>query len=402
MTVRAPSRIAVVRQGDTPIVNAGLAHVVQTAFPEHAIDDIDLLAELRRRRVVGAFVMFAGCLEHGLDLVRRRTDRKRAVITSAAFTRFARSVVRRRVDPAETSFVLQSQSLFSADVPGVPHLVYTDHVHLANLGYPAFDRRHLLPTSFLRREVALYERCAAILVRSTNIRDTLHHGYGIDPERIEVIGVGPNAPVARPSAEQRRWHGGRIVFVGLDWERKGGPALLDAFARVRAQHPSARLEIVGPSRDVDVPDGVTFHGRLAVTEVASLLEHSDVFCLPTRAEPFGVVFIEAMLAGLPVVGTRLGAQPDFIVPGETGELVPPDDPDALARTLAQLVGDDQRTRAMGRRAAALAEERYSWSAVGVRLRRAVDSALAAEATVGDPAVLPTAGTHAESAARRSA
>jgi glycosyltransferase involved in cell wall biosynthesis len=370
-----PSRITVVRQGDTPIVNVELARLMRAVFPDHEVDDIDLLAELRRRPAVCGAVLLAASLERSVDLLRRRTEYKRAIVTSSAFTRFARRVVRRRVDPDATSFVIQSQSLFSADVPGVPHLVYTDHVHLANLGYPAFDRRRLLPASFLRREVELYQRCAAVLVRSTNIRDTLRYSYGIDPARVAVIGAGPNAPVGVPG--ERRWHGGRIIFVGLDWERKGGPVLLEAFERVRARHPSARLEIVGRSGGHDTPTGVTFHGRLPGTEVASLLRRSDVFCLPTRAEPFGVVFIEAMLAGLPVVGTALGAQTDFIVPGRTGELVPPDDPDALATALVRLVGDEQRTRRMGRCAAALAEERYTWAAVGARLRAAVDAALAA-------------------------
>ena len=373
MSAAPPSRITVVRQGDTPIVNVELARLVRAVFPDHAVDDIDLLTELRRRPVSGAAVVLAASLERGADLLRRRTEYKRAILTSSAFTRFARSVVRQRVDPDVTSFVIQSQSLFSADVPGVPHLVYTDHVHLANLGYPAFDRRRLLPASFLRREVELYQRCAAVLVRSTNIRDTLRYSYGIDPARVAVVGAGPNAPVGVPG--ERRWHGGRIIFVGLDWERKGGPVLLEAFERVRARHPSARLEVVGRSGR-DTPPGVTFHGRLPVTEVASLLRRSDVFCLPTRAEPFGVVFIEAMLAGLPVVGTALGAQTDFIVPGRTGELVPPDDPAALATALVRLVGDEQRTRRMGRCAAAFAHERYSWAAVGARLRAAVDAALA--------------------------
>lgn len=374
MTVRTPTRIALVRQGAVPIANTELERVVRTAFPELEVVDIDVLDELRRRRILAACVIVAASIEHGIALVRRRTDRKSALLTSAAFTRFVRWIVRSRVDPADTWFVLQSQSLFSADVPGVPLLVYTDHVHLANLGYPAFDRRRLLPTSSLRREVRLYDRCAAILVRSTNIRDTLVHGYGIDLARVAVIGVGPNAPVARAELP-RPWHGGRIVFVGIDWERKGGPGLLEAFARVRTEHPSARLEIVGPTRTFAACDGVTFHGRLPVAEVASLLENADVFCLPTRAEPFGVVFIEAMLAGLPVVGTRLGAQPDFIVPGATGELVAPDDPDALASALCRLVADPERTRRMGRCAAELADQWYSWPAVGARLRAAAEAAL---------------------------
>lgn len=382
--MNAPARplIVLVRQGDTPIVNTRLAAVAREAFPDHDVVDVDVLAELRRRRR-GTWVLACGVAENALELARQRTDPKRAVITSVAFTEFARSLVRRHADPERTRFVLQSQSLFNADLPGVPHVVYTDHVHLANLGYPAFDRRRLMPSRSLRREAALYHRCSAVLVRSTNIRDVLVHGYGVDPHRVAVVGVGPNAPVpslqrADRAWQDRPWHGGRIAFVGLDWERKGGDVLLRAFEHVRVCHPTARLEIVGPDPVEHAPDGVTFHGRLTTKDVAALLAHSDVFCLPTLAEPFGVVFIEAMLAGLPVVGTRLGAQPDFIVPGRTGELVPANDPDALASTLAQLVGDPTRARSMGRCGAELAGARYVWPQVAARMRHAVDAALRGE------------------------
>jgi glycosyltransferase involved in cell wall biosynthesis len=364
-------RILLARQGDTPIVNRRLAEVLGDAFPDHTVVDVDLLAALRRRRGRAAIVFIGAALEHGADVVRRRTDLKRAVLTSAAFTRFARREVQERASPGDTSFVLQSQSLYAADVPGVPHIVYTDHVHLANLGYPGFDRRHLLPAAFLRRESGLYARCAAILVRSTNVRDVLVHGYGVDQRRVSVVGVGPNATVSTKISPDRRWHGGRIVFVGVDWERKGGPVLLDAFGRLRAEHPTARLDVVGPSKGRDPQPGVTFHGRLPLTSIGALLERSDVFCLPTLAEPFGVVFIEAMWAGLPVVGTRLGAQPDFILPGRTGELVPPNDPAALAEALGRLLGDPDRTRRMGRCAAHVARTRYSWPTVEARLRRSV-------------------------------
>jgi len=388
----AQPRIAVVRQGGTPRINAVLADVVRTAYPDHVVDDIDVLAELRRRRGRAAMVAALATAEHGAGLARGRIDRKRALLTSAAFTSFARHVVRERIDPADTSFVIQSQSLFAADVPGVPHVVYTDHVHLANFAYPAFDPRHILPASFLRRELELYRRCAVTLVRSTNIRDILQHGYAIEADRLRVVGVGPNAPIRSRPRTERSWHGGRIVFVGKDWQRKGGPTLLQAFAALRGRHPTASLDIVGADPPVSAEAGVTAHGRLPESEVAALLERSDVFCLPTRAEPFGVAFIEAMLAGLPVVGTDLGAQPDFIVPGITGELVPPDDAPALTSALERLLADPAKTRRMGRAAAGLANDHYTWEAVATRLREATDGITAGHATDrGDASPGPARG-----------
>lgn len=381
---RHRDEIVVVRQGDVPLVNSTLAALAADAFPDADIVDVDVLAEFRRNR--RAWVTAAGPVATGLAraLARRRTfdvraTVKRAVLTSAAFSRFAQGAVTRVAAPGRTRFVLQSQSLFDASIPGVPLVVYTDHVHLANLGYPAFDRSRLQPASSLAREAALYRRADLILVRSTNIADALRHGYGVDGDKVSVVGVGPNAPL--PTALEPRWHGGRIVFVGYDWERKGGPQLLAAFERVRDRHPDARLDIVGVS-DISARPGVTLHGRLAGAEITLLLQRSDVFCLPTLAEPFGVAFIEAMHAGLPVVGTTIGAQPDFILPGRTGELVTPDDVESLTDALERLVSDPERTMRLGAQAAELARARYTWPQVTALMRRAIDERLAGSSGAG--------------------
>jgi glycosyltransferase involved in cell wall biosynthesis len=369
------ARIVVVRQGRTPLVNAALADLLASVYPDHEVVDIDVLAELRRRPIQAAAVVAGAAREFAPQLVRRRIDLKRAVVSSSAFTRFVRSHVARTTGRGAVRVVVQSQSLFSAKVPGIPLVVYTDHVHLANLGYPAFDLRRIMPPSFLRRETELYRRADLILIRSTNIRDLLVGTYGVSDERVSVVGVGPNVPRRPPT--HRTWHGGRILFVGYDWRRKGGPALLSAFDRLRARHPSVRLDVVGvDGAKRSAAPGVTFHGRIDVDGVSRLLDEADVFCLPTLAEPFGVVFVEAMLAGVPVVGTDLGAQPDFILPGRTGELVAPGDVDELEAALERLVSDPSRTLRLGRAAAQLAADRYDWQAVTASMRRSIDGRIA--------------------------
>lgn len=367
-------RAALIRQGDRPRLNAALAPMLAETFPELALDDIDVLEGVRGDRFRYLRVAIGGLFESATSLVRRSTSAKRAIVSSTAYDRAVRELVERSVRPDTHRFTFQSQSLFDAAVDGVPHFVYTDHAHLANLGYPGFDRAALKSSSYLRREADLYRRAARVFTRSRHVADVIAHGYGCPPDKIVVVGCGPNVePPSDDTVEQSldRWNGGRIVFVGVDWVRKGGPDLVAAFDAVRQAHPDARLEIVGCRPPGVRGPGITVHGTLSTTEVAGLLEQSDIFCLPTLAEPFGVAFIEAMHAGLPVVGTDLGAVPDFIEPNVTGALVEPGDQRTLAAMLSALVADPAGAREMGRHGREVAQERYTWRSVMSAIRNEI-------------------------------
>ena len=93
--------------------------------------------------------------------------------------------------------------------------------------------------------------------------------------------------------------------------------------------------------------------------------------MPTKREPFGIVFIEAMAHRLPVVGTRLGAIPDFVRVDETGYLVDTGAVDDLARALIRLLDDPERCRRFGEAGRRLALERYTWDRVGDALYTAI-------------------------------
>jgi glycosyltransferase involved in cell wall biosynthesis len=110
-------------------------------------------------------------------------------------------------------------------------------------------------------------------------------------------------------------------------------------------------------------------------ELPALLTQSTVFALPTLQEPFGLAFLDAMACGLPCVGTRIEAVPEIIRDGETGLLVPPGDPVALADALARLLEDHARARAMGARGRARVFASGLWSHVATRLERTLGAAL---------------------------
>jgi glycosyltransferase involved in cell wall biosynthesis len=161
-----------------------------------------------------------------------------------------------------------------------------------------------------------------------------------------------------------------VLFVGGDWERKGGPTLIEAFREVQKVHPRARLTIAGAEVNVDLPNCVVL-GKQDLRDLSKHYSQASIFCLPTLLEPFGIVFVEAMLHRLPIVATRGGAVPDMVREGINGHLVEPRDPKALANALIGLLGDPTRCRRYAQAGHRHASENYTWPRVGERIRAAI-------------------------------
>jgi phosphatidylinositol alpha-1,6-mannosyltransferase len=151
-----------------------------------------------------------------------------------------------------------------------------------------------------------------------------------------------------------------VVIVGRmsSAERyKGHDQLLLAWPRVLAEVPDANLVIVGRGDDVErlhmkaaalgIGRNVYFPGFLPDAAVRSVMRHAALFAMPSRGEGFGLVYLQAMRAGIPCLGSRDDAAADVIVDGETGLLVPKQDPDAIAGAVARLLTDETMRRRMG-------------------------------------------------------
>jgi len=193
--------------------------------------------------------------------------------------------------------------------------------------------------------------------------------------------AGPNLDVTRiPTTFPRGAadHAPTILFVGRQFNRKGGDVLIEAFTRVRERIPNARLLIAGPASLVVREPGITVLGDLNKNEPtgwAAMVDaygSADVFCLPTRFEPFGIAFIEAMYFGLPCIGTNAWAVPEMITDGETGFTVPIDDVDALADRLLRLLGDPALARRMGESGRLRARQHFTWERVVERMMHIIE------------------------------
>jgi glycosyltransferase involved in cell wall biosynthesis len=185
------------------------------------------------------------------------------------------------------------------------------------------------------------------------------------------------APTPLESLPDDRYASQEILFVGIEWERKGGPQLVEAFKQVLKDYPNAKLKIIGCSPDINLPN-CTILGRLPLEEVAKHFAAAAVFCMPTRNEPFGVVFLEAFAHRLPVVGSPVGALPEFIENGVSGYLVPLSDGAQLAARLKGLIGSPAKCKRFGEAGYMRMRDGYTWQHAGRqianRIRRELQSA----------------------------
>jgi glycosyltransferase involved in cell wall biosynthesis len=141
----------------------------------------------------------------------------------------------------------------------------------------------------------------------------------------------------------------RILFVGADFERKGGQHVLQAFQKL--PHGAAELVLVTRSQVPETPGVRAVHGLQPNSPaLISLYQSSDVFVFPSRAEAFGIAAVEASAAGLPVIASGVGGLKDIVDAGKTGLIVSPDDPEELLHALTSLIDDPEQRETMGRAA----------------------------------------------------
>lgn len=223
---------------------------------------------------------------------------------------------------------------------------------------------------YAERQRSVYEASVACCCTTHWVARSIVGSYGIPAERVFVVGNGQNHPAAEVAP--RDWSSPRYLFVGVDWERKNGPAVLSAFSRVRERHPGARLDLVGGHPPVQAP-GVVAHGPLSRTSagdrerLAALYRTATAFVMPSLHEPAGIVYVEAASAGVPSIGGSDGGAATMI--GDGGLVVDPREGEQIYEAMLALA-DPETARRLG----GLARERsrlFTWRKVAERLVRAL-------------------------------
>ena len=272
-------------------------------------------------------------------------------------------------------------ALHARDLTGVP-VVQTFHA----LG--AVKRRHqggrdTSPQDRVEREAELAARADAVLATcSDEVRELLALGAPADRLHVAPCGVDLGAFTSRGPRAPRTPGMRRVLSIGRLVERKGVDTLVQAVALLAAQGrtdvelvvaggPAAaeldgdpevrRLRALAAALGVD--DRVRFVGRVGRADVPATIRSADVAACVPWYEPFGIVPLEAMACGVPVVVAAVGGMLDSVRDGVTGVHVPPRDPDAVAAALAALLDDEPRRRRLARAGVADMEQRFGWDRV---------------------------------------
>jgi glycosyltransferase involved in cell wall biosynthesis len=355
-----------VTAGGFSLVNERLKEALWAATPDFEWTCFDAASETFRGRPVSKFVtQLQAAVLFALVMAKHRISPCDLMVR---LPYFQKCLSRALISSANNcDFTLQTQSLFNARISGIPNFLYTDHTYLANRRYNPPRPTWPVSPSWLGMERALYEKARVCFTTSHFAADSIVEDYGVPRDSVEVVYSGCNtelpASVLRPERLPRR-----ILFVGVEWERKGGPVLLEAFDEVRKRFPDATLDIVGCSPAVS-SGGVIVNGRVERVMIPSFLQKADIFCLPSLAEPSAVALVEASAFALPVVATNVGGTPERLVDGETGILVAPNDPAGLAEALTRLMDNGNLAWEMGVRGRGFVLREFTWNAVAKKMAK---------------------------------
>lgn len=256
--------------------------------------------------------------------------------------------------------------------------------------------RRVSPSTLERqrdRQRMVWEQATGIIAESHWFARCLVEQSGVPARKIHVV------PPGITSGRQSRYAAGelprdrrpprrRLLFIGrvprpYDFHRKGGDLVVAALALLRGQYdPQITLTIAGPSYwplPGNVPDGVEFLGPLGHDKIAALYDNHDLLVMPSRLEPFGVVFVEALARGMPCVARDAFAMPEIVTPGISGALVTSDNPHELAVSIAAVLADDVLYDACRRRAPEIAAY-FSWDRTARGIIQAISRDLQASAS----------------------
>ena len=365
-------KIGFVKSGSFSYINESVERQLRRNFSGAEIVVFEIKDLLRRSPLFLLRALFQAARIHQFKVCGDPLDS--VIQTPLAFALIKRQL-ERLVRAPEFLFTFQTQSMWDAAVPGIPNFVYTDHTELANKTYPDFDLRLLKGPWWTTLEKQIYANSSLTFTMSSHVTRSVIEDYGCSARKVVRVGAGANAPVGTFSPpDPERYRRKEILFVGTDWERKGGPQLEAAFRMVLSSLPEARLIIAGCSPELKLPNCDVL-GRVSLAEVGRLYRRASLFCLPTRNEPFGIVFVEAMLAGLPVVATDVGAVADLIENGYNGQRIQVDDIEGLATALISLLADAEKLELLGKNSDRTAQASHTWDQVGYRIKAAIESSI---------------------------
>jgi glycosyltransferase involved in cell wall biosynthesis len=257
---------------------------------------------------------------------------------------------------------------------------YHDGNIAQKMASPYFDKS-LLPLAkrAFAWEKQVYDKLDKIFTMSDYLRRSFIEDFEQPAEKVINIGVGPNFPL--PADVCKNYENKDVVFIGIDFYRKGGDVLVNAVDKIYQKHKDVVLHIIGPYsiprilREKHRPY-VKFYGFLSRKDESqkevffSVLKRSTLGILASRYEPFGISLLECMAYGIPCIATNRWAFPEII--SDTGALVNVDDINDLVEKIDYFLTYPEIRAQQGQKARERVESKYDWNLVAKRLINALN------------------------------
>ncbi len=284
--------------------------------------------------------------QRNLDLRRARAE--------LGYAYFGRRLVQRAIGRAPVDvlhFHTQTPALLSVDyIRRIPTVISTDQTatQLALETSPRWQWTHFASVHMERSPLRL---ASAVVAFSQWAAGSLVDDQGVDPRRVHIIPPGveiESFAELNPARVRSPGNAQNILFVGGDFERKGGPLLVDVFLH-RFAAKGMHLHLLTKAKGIDRHPQISVHRDVDAYSPKwyQLFEMADIFALPTMWEAFGLAYIEAMAAAIPVIGTNISAVPEIVAHDVTGFLIPRNNGQALAEHIEALADDPNLRKRFG-------------------------------------------------------
>jgi len=291
--------------------------------------------------------------------------------------RRAASVVARREPAAIVLHFGSSHLPLIAPRARQRHYLVTDYnLHLLTTkGSLATDASSRYIDRVRRSERRIANELAGIFTISDYVRDDWLREYGLADDRVTTIGTGLGQPVML-EGHVKDYANGHLLYVGKHgFDFKGGELLLDAFDHALRARPDLKLVIIGNVADpklaphlprIDANPAIEFH-RSGTPDFTRLVRGAALYAAPAPAEPWGLIYLEAMMCETPVLGLNRNAMMQLTDNGRVGFVVDSADAKAVGDAIVAAMADPARLARMGRAGRAYVEATFTWDKVAERI-----------------------------------
>lgn len=296
---------------------------------------------------------------------------------------------RRTIDKLSTRFkrqlskiggfdvVLQMGTHVHVSLEGIRHYCRTDMTVLQGIKAKQFELDCIEKSRIseaVESQKMIFKSCDGIFVNSNWAKQSIVNDYGIEWSKVYVIGAGVSISLGLDIESKRQ--NNNILFIGRDWERKGGPLLIDAFKRIKEHIPKAKLTIIGCSPAISEPN-VEVLGYLDKKNerqrhiMNDAIRDATILCVPSLFDPFGMCWLEAQFCGLVPVTFNGEGRSEAIKDGVTGVLVEKGSVEALSEAIMELLNNPDKTKTMSITGHRFVKDNFTWDQVAEKVLKVI-------------------------------